>query len=170
MLTQKQQDYLETIPSDRVANVIPFNPFAREVAYKVISEIESVLPSLKIIYIGSSKLGIAGENDIDLNLLGGDDFQNAIPILTKLFGEPTKVKMDKKIVRWEFTRDGFPVEIHFTDVITPSLQEQIDTQKILENDKELLKEYEQLKIQSNGLSWKEYQKRKYEFWNKILGL
>ena len=170
MLTQKQQDYLETIPDNRVAQIAPFNPDVQKTAHNIISEIESVLPSLKVTYLGSSKLGIAGENDIDLNILSGDDFHAALPILTKLFGEPTKVKMDKKNVRGEFIRDGFPVEIHVADVITPSLQERMDTQKILENDKELLKEYEQLKLQSNGLPWREYQKRKYEFWNKILGL
>lgn len=62
MLTQKQQDYLETIPNDRVAHVAPFNPNVQKTAHKIISEIESVLPSLKVSYLGSSKLGIAGEN------------------------------------------------------------------------------------------------------------
>ena len=170
MITQKQKDYLETIPDIRVARVAPFNPATQKVAYKIISEIQSLLPALKIAYIGSSKLGVAGENDIDLNILAGNDFQGVIPVLTKLLGEPKKVKLEKKIIQWEFIRDDFPVEVFLTDVITQSLQEQFAVEKILENDKKLLQEFEKIKIQANGLPWKEYQKRKYEFWNKILGV
>ena len=65
MLTQKQKDYLETIPDNKVAHITLFNPDAQKTAYKIISEIESITP-LKIAYFGSSKLGIAGENDIVL--------------------------------------------------------------------------------------------------------
>ncbi len=170
MITQKQQNYLDTIPDYRIAHVVPFNPASQKVAQDIIREVESALPGLKVTYLGSSKLGIAGENDIDLNILAGENFDSAIPVLTKLFGEPAKVKPEKKVVQWQFTKNGFPVEVHFTDAITLSLREQMDTQKILEHDEKLLKEYEQLKIQANGLPFKEYQKRKYEFWNRILGI
>ena len=170
MLTQKQQDYLDTTPDYRIAHVVPFNPASKKVAEDIIKEIESALPSLKVTYLGSSKLGIVGENDIDLNILAGDNYEKAIPVLTKLFGEPAKVKPEKKIIQWQFAKNGFPVEVHFTDALTPSLREQMETQSILENDEKLLKEYEQLKIQASGLPFKEYQKRKYEFWNRILGI
>jgi len=170
MLTQNQKGYLETIPDHRIAHVAPFNPDVQKIAQNIIIEVESSMPNLNVTYLGSSKLGIAGENDIDLNVLAGNNYDDAILVLVKMFGQPAKVKPEKKIVQWEFIKDGFPVEIFLTDFMTPSLQEQFDAQEILEKNKELLKEYEQIKIQANGLPYKEYLKRKYEFWNRILGL
>jgi GrpB-like predicted nucleotidyltransferase (UPF0157 family) len=73
-------------------------------------------------------------------------------------------------VKWEFVRNGFPVELHLNEAMTPNFQEQLDTQKILEKDEALRSEYERLKLQCDGLPWKQYLIKKYEFWNKILGI
>jgi len=170
MLTQNQEGYLNTVPEDRVAHVVAFDPAAQTAAKEIIRELESALPSAQVIYIGSSKLGIAGENDIDLTVLSGDRFEPDIEIIQKMYGEPVKVNLKNKFAKWEFFRNNFPVELYLGEAVTPNLQEQLDVQKILENDPALRSEYEQIKLASDGLSWKEYIRRKYEFWNKILGI
>jgi hypothetical protein len=170
MLTPNQEGYLQTLPEDRIAHVVPFDPAVRTIAQEIISEVAKIFPIGKVFYLGSSKLGIAGENDIDLTVLGGSNFENSMRDLTQLYGNPTRENRKDKIVKWEFIRNGFPVELHLIDVVTPNFQEQIDTQEILENNKDLLLEYEQLKLKANGLPWREYLRVKYEFWNKILGL
>ena len=48
------------------------------------------------------------------------------------------------------------------------MKQQMAVFKILKNDKEFLKKYESLKVSMNGKSFKEYQRKKYEFFNKIL--
>ncbi len=58
--------------------------------------------------------------------------------------------------------------MYLTDPTTPSMQEQIKTFEILKNDPKLLKEYEQIKLSADGQSFREYMRRKYEFFNKIL--
>lgn len=45
---------------------------------------------------------------------------------------------------------------------------QLKVFEMLKNSPELLKEYEQLKQACGGLPFREYQQRKYEFYNKIL--
>ena len=69
-----------------------------------------------------------------------------------------------------FTRDNFDVELYLTDRNSPTLKEQIKTFEILRDNPKLQKEYEQIKLASNGLSFREYMRRKYEFFNKILGI
>jgi hypothetical protein len=170
MLTQNQEGYLKTVPEGKIAHVVAFDPGAQIVAGEIIREIEVILPTVKIIYLGSSKLGIAGENDIDMTVLSGDDFNGCFRSLESLYGKPTRISLEKKYIKWEFVRNGFPVELHLNDIITPNFQEQIDTQRILENDPVLRSEYEHIKLASDGLPWKEYLKRKYEFWNRILGM
>ena len=161
---------MKIVSDDKIAHVVAFDPATQTTAHEIISELESVLPSVKIYYIGSSKLGIAGENDIDLTVLGGDDFEKDIAVIEGIYGEPVKKNLQTKYVKWEFVRNNFPVELHLGDVITPNFQEQLDSQEILEKNQDLRSEYERIKLGCDGLSWKEYLTRKYEFWNKILGI
>ena len=170
MLTENQKGYLNTVPEDKIAHVVPFDPATQTTAHEITTEIKSVLPEAKVFYIGSSKLGIAGENDIDMTVLGESEFDNYLKIFEGLYGNPEHKNVENKYVKWEFVRNGFPVELHLNAFMTPNFQEQIDTNKILEENRDLLLEYEQIKLQCDGISWKKYMVKKYEFWNKVLGI
>ncbi len=169
MLTQQQKDYIATIPDSKIVHIEPFNPDSQKTAYKIISEIESAT-SLKISYFGSSKLGIAGENDIDLNIFVDDDsFKVASAALIKILGEPAK-HFEEKWIRWDFVRDLFPIQISLMSETTSFAVRSMPVQENLESNKELLKEYEQMKLQADGLPYREYVKRKFEFFNRILDI
>lgn len=170
MLTKNQIDYLSTVPEDKIAHVVPFDPAMQTTAQEIISEMKSDLPEAEVFYIGSSKLGIAGENDIDMTVMSNGYFLDYMKVMEGRYGRPQHMNQEGKYIKWEFVRNGFPVELHLNDVVTPNFQEQINTQKILESNANLRFEYEQVKLRSNGLPWREYLTRKYEFWNKILGL
>ncbi len=170
MLTQNQIDYLKTVPKDRITHIVDFDPKTQTTAQGIMREIQTALPSVKIYYIGSSALGIAGENDLDITVIAESDFDNSFKILKKYYGIPQHENLETKYVTWEFVRNNFPVELHLGASITPDLQEQFDTQKILENNKDLRLEYEKIKRECDGLPWIEYLTRKYEFWNRILGI
>ena len=170
MLTKDQQGYLNTVFEDKITHISPFDPATQTTAGEVITEIKSVFPSVEIFYTGSSKLGIAGENDIDLLIISTTSLEECFKYMKDKYGEPTQGNLPLKFIKWEFIQNTFPVELHLTDILTPNLQEWIKTEQILEENSDLRSEYERIKLESNGISEKEYIKRKFEFWNRISGI
>lgn len=83
-----------------------------------------------------------------------------------MFGE---AKAKGTSIKWEFVRHGFDVELYLTDENSPKLQEQIRVFEILSQSKELRDEYERTKLPLGPIDFKEYMRKKYEFFNKILG-
>src|SRR3989344_6875430 len=166
MLTPNQEKYLQTIPDYKLAKIKPFDPKVQEVGNAIVQKIKEVLPDLEVLFMGASALGIAGQNDIDLNVLSTPtEYPKYLPLLEELFGKPTKA--NPNLVKWEFVEGGFEVELYLTDKDSTSLREQIKTFEILRDDTGLAKEYEKIKLESDGLSFREYMRRKYEFFNKI---
>ncbi len=167
MLTSNQEKYLLTIPEDKKISIQPFDPKVKETGLQIVKEIENKLPQLNVHFGGASALGIAGQNDIDLNALSSpDEYSRYLPGLITMFGEPAK--NTPNLVKWEFDKNGFEVELYLTDRDSTSLQEQIKTFELIQNNQDYKKEYEQIKLACDGLSFREYMRRKYEFFNKIL--
>jgi hypothetical protein len=167
MLTLNQKKYIETIPKEKIAVIQPFNPKVKEIAAEIIEKIKNELPTSEIFFLGASALGVAGQNDIDITVVN-DDVDVGEKTLQRLFGNFTK--KNPGLIKWEFRDVGFEVELYLTRAITPSLQEQIDTSNLLRNNHGLLREYENMKFASNGITFREYMGRKYEFFNRILGI
>jgi len=167
MLTPNQEKYLLTIPEDKVTKIFPFNPKSWQIAEKVIEHIHQVFPNLEVLFIGAAALGVSGQNDLDINILCPiEDFDKYCPGLTKIFGKPA---VKGTSIKWSFTRGEYEIELYLTDPENPSFQEQVKVFNLLSDNPELLKEYEELKKACDGIAFREYQKRKYEFYNRILG-
>lgn len=166
MLTPNQEKYLNKIPESVTVEVKPFDPKTHDVANEIIGQVKNVAPGLQVLFMGASALGIAGQNDIDIYICSPrEDFDKYLPSLKELFGEN---RPSISIIKWELQRGGFDVELYLTDPDTPSMQEQIQVFEILRRNPDLLKEYESIKKSSDGASFREYMRRKYEFFNKIL--
>jgi len=168
MLKPDQEKYLLTIPEDKIVRIQAFDPKVRVVAQKLIDQITSQFPDVKVFYIGASPLGIAGQNDIDLNILSEHKFDVYAEEFKKIFGEP--VRANERRLRWELQRDGFDIELYLKKDIDEVFQEQITVFELLKGDSSLREEYERIKLDSDGLPFREYMRRKYEFFNRILGL
>ena len=167
MITESQEKYLATRP-DKSVYIKPFDPKARETGNQLVSELRNLLPGLIVHFAGAAALGIAGQNDIDINILSTpEDYGKHRPILEKKFGEPSRIS---KSIKWEFKRGGFHIELYLTDKNSPSIQEQIKVFEILSQSKELRDEYEKLKLPYGEIDYKKYMRKKYEFFNKILGI
>ena len=167
MLTKNQENYLRTIPEQKIIEVKPFNPKAKEVGDSIVWSIKNKLPNMEVLFMSATALGIAGQNDIDLNVLSKpSEYNKYLSLLMELFGEPSQ--SNPNLVKWEFIKDGFEVELYLTDRDSPLLQEQIRTFNILKNNSELTKKYERIKMECNGLPFREYMRRKYEFFNEVL--
>jgi GrpB-like predicted nucleotidyltransferase (UPF0157 family) len=167
MLTKDQKNYLKKIPLDKKVKIFPFSRKATKTAEGIIQSVKDIYPDLEVKHMGASALGISGQNDIDIYVLSHpSNFDKYIQGLVKLFGQP--LHKHETFIEWKFDENGFNIEFYLTNPKSDSMKQQMAVFEILKNDKELLKKYESLKISMNGKSFKEYQRKKYEFFNKIL--
>ncbi|MEK7526202.1 MAG: NUDIX domain-containing protein [Patescibacteria group bacterium] len=167
MITQVEENYLKTIPGKKRVFVKPYDPRINEVAGSIILRIKDALPNVEILHLGAAALEISGQNDIDIYVLSPtSNFNLYLSKLIEIFGKP-KTKRPPSIA-WKFEREGFDVELYLTDPASESLQRQIKVFEILKSNKNLLEEYKILKESMDGKSFRDYQRKKYEFYNRIL--
>jgi GrpB-like predicted nucleotidyltransferase (UPF0157 family) len=163
MLTKGEKDFLSKIPADKKVSIYPFDPKVKLVAKELVASIRKMFPNLEVKYMGASALGISGQNDIDIYAISSSsDFDKYLPSLTKLFGEP--LHKHGTFIEWKFKKNNFDVEFYLTE----PPKEHIKVFEILKGSPDLLKEYEYLKASMNGKSFRQYQEKKYEFYNRIL--
>jgi GrpB-like predicted nucleotidyltransferase (UPF0157 family) len=166
MLKESQEKYLSTLPDGKIIVVKPFDPKVLQAAKEILDQLHQALPDLIIHFGGASALGIAGQNDIDINILATpEEYEKYSPIIEQIFGEP---KRHGTSIKWEFIKNGFDVELYLTNKNSPNLQDQIRVFEILSHNKELRDEYEHIKLPYGAIDFKEYMRKKYEFFNKIL--
>jgi len=167
MLTKDQKRYLEKIPASKRVKIYLFDKKVQKIAENIIQSVKEICPDLKVVHMGASALGIAGQKDLDIYAFSEPkDFNKYLPRLTKLFCKPKS--KHETFIEWNFTRSGCSVEFYLTDPDSESMKQQIAAFETLRKDKKLLNKYENLKMSMNGKSFKEYQRKKYEFFNKIL--
>src|SRR3989344_500879 len=164
MLTRDEKDFLKKIPADKIVRIYPFNGKVFKTAENIIQSIKEIYPNLEAKHMGASALGISGQNDLDIYAFSDPkDFGNYVPGLVKLFGEP--LHKHETFIEWKFSKDGFDIELYLTSSDSPSMKRQIAVFEILKNDKKMLKEYEKLKYSMSGKPFRDYQRKKYEFYN-----
>ena len=169
MLTEGQIKYLAKVPDDQKMVVKPFDPKGLEIAEQIISDIKAVEPNLEVMLLGSLPLKISGQEDIDISAFCIKSEQDKhIDSFKKLYGEPTRIGTNS--IGWDFEKEGFSVSVWLTDPTTETTKAQIQVFNMLKNNPELLKEYEKIKEDAKDLTYKEYQTRKYEFFNRIIGI
>ena len=171
MIKEAQEKYLASLPDGKVIEVKPFDPRTQEAAKSLMAEIKEALPDAIFHFGGASALGIAGQNDIDI-LISYDlpDFDRYFSAIEKLFGPPSRIGTSpkNKSVKWEFQKDGFDAELYMTLKDSPASQEQIKTFELLSKNKALRDAYEQIKLPYGPIDFKEYMRKKCEFFNKML--
>ena len=167
MLTKNQRKYLETISESEIAVIKPWDHKTTEIANELMEKIKSATPDLDVLYTGASALGIPGQNDIDFNILSPtQDFNKYLLDLIKVLGQPQKV--GEKNVRWEIVKDGYNIDVYLADADSRETREQKLVFMLLKDNPKLLEEYKDIKEASNGLPLREYMRRKYEFYNRII--
>ena len=167
MLTKDEKDYLSKVDPSRKVSIHPFDPKGKALGESIVKQTKNHSPDLEVLFMGSVALGIVGQKDIDIYALADtEDFGKYLPTFEKLFGKLDKQGkyVKKTFVEWKFQKDGYEVEVYLTE----SPERQIKVFEILKSNKKLLKEYENLKLSFNGKRYKDYQKAKYEFYNRIL--
>lgn len=167
ILSDDEENYIVKIPSDKIVNIYPFDNRITETVDEIISSIINIYPDLEIKHMGASALEISGQNDIDIYAFSDPkDFNKYMSGLINLFGKP--LHTHDTFVEWKFTKNRFDIEFYLTSKGSETMKKQIKVFEILSNDKNLLQEYQKLKESMNGKSFREYQRKKYEFYHKIL--
>lgn len=169
MIKESQENYLASLPDGKVIEVKPFDPRAQEAGKKILTEIHEALPDLPLQFGGAAALGIAGQNDIDILMLSTpSEFDQYLETLEKMFGAPARIGKSGSR-KWEFKKDGFDVELYLTDKDSDGAKEQVRIFQLLSQNKELRDEYEKVKLPYGPIDFKEYMRKKYEFFNRVLG-
>lgn len=171
MIKESQEKYLASLPDGKVIEVKPFDPRVQEVARSIMTQIKEALPDAVFHFGGAAALGIAGQNDIDISIpYALPDFERYLSVIEKLFGSPSRIgtSPQNKSVKWEFKKDDFDVELYMSLKDSPASQEQIKTFELLSQSKELRDAYERTKLPYGPIDFKEYMRKKYEFFNKML--
>lgn len=167
ILSDDEENYLNKVPKDKIVNIYPFDNQIIKTVDEIIDSIKKIYPDLEITHMGASALGISGQNDIDIYAFSNPkDFDKYLLGLTKLFGKPLHIH--EAFIEWKFTKNRFDVEFYLTAKDSETMKKQIDVFEKLSSNSKLLKEYEILKQSMNGKSFNQYQRKKYEFYHKIL--
>ncbi len=167
MLTEGNKKYLETISDSEIVHLQAFDPRTQVIAHDIMERIRAVVPLAEVFYFGSSALGLCGENDIDLGVIDIQEYAARGTTLESLYGEPLKIDDKNHVMRWEFTQEGFTVELFLSDTLAERRREHLHNHQLLEQDERLRVSYQNLKQASDGLSKREYMKKKLEFFNEL---
>lgn len=167
MVKESQETYLSTLPDGKIIEVKPFDPRAQEVGNEILSQLREALPEATLHFGGAVALGILGQNDIDITILSTPpEFDSYRSTIEKLYGAPSHVT---KSVKWQFQKEGFDVELYMTDKDAESAKDQRRVFEVLSKSKELRDAYERVKLPYGPIDFKEYMRKKYAFFNEILG-
>jgi GrpB-like predicted nucleotidyltransferase (UPF0157 family) len=165
MIKESQRKYLESLTPERLNSKVyvqPYDPKIEKIAEKIIGKIRKLIPNVDVRFLGASALKISGQNDIDIYILTPKESkENYINLLKDELGPwPTR--------KWKWSEEGIEISVYLSDPDDYKLKEQLDLFEILTTNKQVLREYEDLKESMNGSTYEDYQTAKYEFYNKVL--
>ncbi|MBI5470518.1 GrpB family protein [Candidatus Kaiserbacteria bacterium] len=167
MLTPGQEKYIDSLPERATAHVTQFDSIARIAAEKLLAELQKMMPYAAIHYYGSTKLGLAGTNDIDIGVIAGERVQDYALALEGAYGA-SQTTDNGAVRRWRLMRDRFPVDLFLVERPTRRIQDDLDTHQILEARGDLRAAYERLKFSCKDSTLRDYTRKKFEFFNDIL--
>jgi len=166
MLREEELKYLKKIPQNKKVNFFPYDSKTTQLVDNIIKKIKIKILDLEIKFIGASALKISGQGDFDIYVLcQREKFKHYVTKLIDIFGKPI---FQGDYIQWEFKVGSHDVELYLTDPSDETVKDQFKIFEMLTKDKKLLLKYEHLKEAAKDLPYKEYQRKKYEFYNKLL--
>jgi len=171
MLTDAQQKWIDHLSEDTKIHIVPFDPTAEEKFQRVKMRIlEKLGQDTSVEHHGASALGISGQDEIDMYLpIPEAGFNAFIAPLTTLFGEP-KSHYPLERARFVTEEGGKHVDVFLINEEHNGWKSSVKFEKYLRTHPASLEEYRVLKEGGEGLSVREYYRRKIEFINKIVEL
>lgn len=169
MLTPVQQKWVDHLSDVDKIQIFPYDPTVEQKFEQIKSEIQSVIGTeFEILHRGASAMGISGQKEIDVYIpMPAEMIEKLASKIEEVWGKPKSVYPQE---RTKFYRhiDGTRIEIMLTN---QDHQSWIDGEKhfnYLKQNPEALEQYRKLKEDGDGVSVREYYRRKIEFINDIL--
>ena len=169
MLTEKQEKWVQHLSDESIISIVPFDPSCDEKFESLKSLIQSKLGKQQNIeHRGASSLGISGQDEIDIHIpVPEKDFNNILTPLSELFG-PARGHYPLERARFNTFIDGKKIEIFLINKESAAWLEGQKFYDYLKNNPQALEEYKRLKESGNGLTTREYYRRKLKFMNEVL--
>ena len=169
MITSEQQKWIDHLSDTSKVSIFPLDHKAEEKFQQVKSQIESILGTdIEILHRGASYLGISGQKEIDIYIpVLPEQIDYLASKMEKVFGKPKSTYPLERTKCLAYI-DGTKLEIMVTNKNHTSWINGEKFYKYLMENDEALEKYRKLKEEGNGLSTKEYYKKKIEFINAIL--
>lgn len=169
MITPKQRKWIDHLSDTDKIKIVPFDPTAEAKFQKVKQKIQDSLgKDISVFHRGASSLGISGQDEIDIYVpVPPAEFNSLIEPLKKLFGEPGSYYPLER-VHFVTEIDGKHIDIFLINEECEGWINGVKFENYFRSHPEALETYRLLKENGDGLSGREYYRRKIEFFNDIL--
>jgi len=168
VITAEQEKWLNHLSNTDRITIIPYDPTTPQKFEKVKTEIQAKLGDVEVAHCGATSLGISGQDEIDVYIPSSPDTYDAYLVaLTDLYGQPrTHHPLERS--RFVTNVDDKHVTVSLMNQERDGWKNMVKFQDYLRTHPEALDTYRKLKEEGNGLSTREYYRRKVEFLNYIL--
>lgn len=169
MITAEQNKWIEHLSDENKIKIVPFDPTAEDKFQKVKQKIQRSLgKDTIIIHRGASSLGISGQDEIDIYVpVPPTKFNLLIEPLKNLFGEPgSHYPLER--ARFVTEEAGKHIDVFLINEECDGWVNGVKFENYVRTHPEALEAYRELKEDGDGLSVREYYRRKIEFFNDIV--
>jgi GrpB-like predicted nucleotidyltransferase (UPF0157 family) len=169
MLIFEQEKWIEHLSDTDAIFIVPFDATTEEKFQRIKAKIQEALGgNVRVEHHGASSLGISGQDEIDVYIpTAPDSFDEVVDSLKGIFGEPRSLYPLRR-ARFVTEEEGKHIDIFPINEESDDWKDLVKFETILRNDPIKLGEYRKLKESGNGLTTREYYRRKIEYINEIL--
>lgn len=169
MLTAEQKKWIAHLSDKDKINIVPFDPTAEEKFKKIKQRVQDALgKELPVEHHGATSLGISGQDEIDIYIpVPSAKFNSRTRHLSNIFGEPRSLYTLQR-ARFVTEEEGKHVDIFLVNADHDDWRSLTKFESYLRTHPEALEDYRMFKENCDGISTREYYRRKIEFVNEIL--
>lgn len=169
MLTPEQKKWINHLSDEKKIKIVPFDTTAEEKFQQVKQRVQNVLgQEIPVEHHGATSLGISGQDEIDIYIpIPPARFNHLIDSLRELFGDPRSLYPLQR-ARFVTEADGKDIDVFLINEEHEDWENLVQFESYLRSNPEALDDYRKLKERGDGLSVREYYRRKNEFLNDIL--
>jgi GrpB-like predicted nucleotidyltransferase (UPF0157 family) len=171
MLSPEQEKWIAHLSEQEQIKIIPLDLTAQVKFEAVKKKIATVLgKEQRVVHRGATSLGISGQDEIDIYVpVSEKEFNSSIAPLSSIFGEPHSLYSLNR-ARFVTQEDGKHITVFLINDACDAWLNGVKFENYLRSHLDALDAYRQLKEDGNGLSVREYYRRKIEFINEVLSL
>lgn len=170
MLRPEQETWINHLSETSRIKIEPFEPTAEEKFQRVRAKIITQLGRMPVEHHGASSMGISGQDEVDVYVPTPPEmFDSRVEQMKTLFGNPRSLY---PLERARFITDemGKHVDIFIINEECEGWKTALIFEQYLRDHPEALEEYRKLKEDGDGLSVREYYRRKILFINGIIAI